>query len=449
MKLSWLLVVFGVFALVLAPVAHCQSDDDDSSNNVAESDPEEGTDSQAALEVDDGENAEADDAAPSDETPEDDEDSDDDDDDESDASSSPVAADSDVLASSVESSPCGCKGRVKNPGDEFPFDVKCQCDIEKPDYGRLPSLKVSGQTELNGLAYLGYAPFTSNLGKPMQSGFYQAKGNKPGRVPDQSHPWMHLINVRHSNIASNHQLQIGSSYAVNDRVFVRKIATSLKADNPEWNELAMRSGSNVFQGQQTVEVKASSTNGNTVGLELYAEDQNPPKVNTQHPSIRFHHAFRFWHRLEGRRSGLHSKVGKEDSNNYSPMYASSFRSVSDARAKRNVEALGSDVLTSLRNLKAYKYDLVGENYKGEPTFTPALGLIAQELMNVIPEAVHVEEDTNQHSVDYSSLAAATTHGLKELLLKTEAERDELSSRVSALEATVQDLIARVSKLEKQ
>ena len=347
----------------------------------------------------------------------------------------------------VDSSPCGCKGRVASPGDEYPFDIKCRCDIEKPDYGRLPSLSVSGKTQLNGAAYLGYAPFASNLGKPMQSGFYQAKGNKPGRVPDKSHPWTHLINVRHSNKGSNHQLQIGASYKVNDRLFFRKIANTLKADNPEWHEVATRTSSNTFQGQQTIQVTPVGSNGNTVGLELYADDKSPPKTRTQHPSIRFHHAYRFWHRIEGRRSGLHVKVGKADSNNYSPVYSSHFRSVSDAKAKANIKEM-QGALGAISKLSGYTYDLISDDYK-KPSMTPSRGVLAQELMEVIPEAVHHEDETGQHFVDYNALVATTVQGLKELLLKTEAERDSLQGKVSKLEATVAELAKRMDSLEQR
>mmetsp|Transcript_3247 Transcript_3247/g.7052 ORF Transcript_3247/g.7052 Transcript_3247/m.7052 type:complete len:436 (-) Transcript_3247:123-1430(-) len=372
-------------------------------------------------------------------------DEDDDEEDEDDEADVLVQGDAEG-SDSADSSPCGCKGRVASPGDEYPFDIKCRCDIEKPDYGRLPSLTVGGRTELNGAAYLGYAPFASNLGKPMQSGFYQAKGNKPGRVPDKSHPWTHLINVRHSNKASNHQLQIGASYKVNDRLFFRKIANTLKADNPEWHEVATRTSSNTFQGQQTVQVNPVATNGNTVGIELYADDKNPPSTRTQHPSIRFHHAYRFWHRLEGRRSGLHAKVGKADSDNYSPIYSSHFRSVSDAKAKANIRTM-EDALGSLAKLSGYTYDLVSHDYE-TPSHTPSRGVLAQELMTIMPEAVHHEEETGQHFVDYNALVATTVQGVKELLLKTEQERDAAAERAGRLEAELRSLSARVAALEK-
>jgi hypothetical protein len=162
MKLSAVLLALLGLVLVLSMPVLTQEDAPSASISEVNPDEDDGED-QAAIAVDNDEDGEdEDDASPNDEAPEEaavatgsssDED-DDDDDDEDDEEESP-AKDGDVLASSVEATPCGCKGRVKNPGDEFPFDVKCSCDIEKPDYGRLPSLKVSGQTELNGLAYLG------------------------------------------------------------------------------------------------------------------------------------------------------------------------------------------------------------------------------------------------------------------------------------------------------
>lgn len=358
----------------------------------------------------------------------------------------------DILVSSgaklVEKSPCGCKGRVKDPSDEYPYDVKCHCEIEKPDPGHLPSLEVTGQSRLNGLAYLGYCPFTSNLGAPMQNGFYQVKGNKPGQIPDRTHPWTHLINARHSNKATNHQLQIASSYKTNDRLFFRKIATSLKSDNPEWNEVAVRSGRNTFQGTQTVQMHPVEGNGNSVGLEFYVDDANPPKVASQHPSIRFHHAYRYWHRLEGRRTGLHVKVGQQQSDHYSAIYASHFRSVSDAKAKRNIRTM-ENALSKIRNVKAYQYEVLSHGYDHKEITTPSVGLIAQDLLVSLPEAVHEEEATGQKFVDYNALTATNVQALRELADQTENERDFLLQKIDTLHETVKSLQKQVDELRSK
>ncbi len=111
---------------------------------------------------------------------------------------------------------------------------------------------VKANLDINGGAFLGYENTINNFNQPLKSGFYQWGGPQiPGDVPDESHSWTHLITSRHSNITNNHQLQIGSSYTDNDRLFFRKIqgGTAEPCDSL-WHEIATRS-SNTFNGDQT------------------------------------------------------------------------------------------------------------------------------------------------------------------------------------------------------
>ncbi|MHC0446385.1 hypothetical protein ACWA1F_13325 [Flavobacterium sp. 3-218] len=86
---------------------------------------------------------------------------------------------------------------------------------------------------------------------PLKSGVYQGE-TASGMNPDPSFGWQHLFVMRHSNDINNHQLQLSSSYSVNDRLFFRKIASgSLGATNTDWIELATR-GTNTFTGNQAV-----------------------------------------------------------------------------------------------------------------------------------------------------------------------------------------------------
>jgi hypothetical protein len=96
----------------------------------------------------------------------------------------------------------------------------------------------------------GLAPFLNDFSLPLNSGVYG--GVSPiGSTPDLSHSWQHLFVIRHGYSANNHQLQIGASFNTNDRLFFRKIATSLQSSNPNWIEIATR-GTNVFSGNQLV-----------------------------------------------------------------------------------------------------------------------------------------------------------------------------------------------------
>ncbi|KRD11551.1 hypothetical protein ASE21_07535 [Flavobacterium sp. Root901] len=100
----------------------------------------------------------------------------------------------------------------------------------------------------------GFAPATiTNFSAPIKSGIYNGLNTTTiGMVPDNSQVWQHLIVARHIGTTNNYQLQIASTFAVNDRLFFRKIAASdLSAQNTNWVELATR-GINNFEGNQTI-----------------------------------------------------------------------------------------------------------------------------------------------------------------------------------------------------
>jgi hypothetical protein len=104
----------------------------------------------------------------------------------------------------------------------------------------------------------GYATSIGDFGAQLFSGGYQGNGTFIGGTPDNAFGWQHLFVVRHSNSANNHQLQIASSYATNDRLFFRKIADA-GTSNPAWIEIATRSG-NTFFGNQIINGTITTTN---------------------------------------------------------------------------------------------------------------------------------------------------------------------------------------------
>lgn len=95
----------------------------------------------------------------------------------------------------------------------------------------------------------GAAVSLSDFSGIIKSGVYQGI-NPQGGAPDPSHQWQHLFVIKHSFTTNNHQFQLSTTYAENDRLFFRKIASLNLPKNTAWNELATRA-SNVFQGNQT------------------------------------------------------------------------------------------------------------------------------------------------------------------------------------------------------
>ncbi|TPG36289.1 hypothetical protein [Flavobacterium pectinovorum] len=99
----------------------------------------------------------------------------------------------------------------------------------------------------------GYAPVINDFSAPLKSGVYNGLSpSTVGMTADNSNLWQHLFVIRHSNTSSNYQLQLASSFAVNDRVFFRKITSAtLSSVNANWVELATR-GKNNFVGDQSI-----------------------------------------------------------------------------------------------------------------------------------------------------------------------------------------------------
>jgi hypothetical protein len=122
------------------------------------------------------------------------------------------------------------------------------------------TVTVHKNLEVAGTANLGYAQNSANsFNAPLTSGFYEYP-DPVGRVPDTSHAWVHMIQVRHSNQGNHHALQIASSYAQNDRLFFRKIARELvPADNANpWNEVATVTNGVLKIGNWTLSAEGNS-----------------------------------------------------------------------------------------------------------------------------------------------------------------------------------------------
>jgi hypothetical protein len=115
----------------------------------------------------------------------------------------------------------------------------------------------------------GFAPVINDFTVPLNSGIYNGinptQTSAPiGATPDISHLWQHLFVMRHSNQSNNHQLQIASSFAVNDKIYFRKIGrldlSTVALTSSPWIELATR-GNNNFIGDQNIAGNII-TNGN-------------------------------------------------------------------------------------------------------------------------------------------------------------------------------------------
>lgn len=114
------------------------------------------------------------------------------------------------------------------------------------------------------------------------------------------------------------------------------------------------------------------------------------------------------------------------------LWCQSVIEVSDARAKANVEPL-SDALAKLVRLRGVSYQ-----WKGEPEGDRRVGLIAQEVRDVVPEAVSIGE--RGAGISYSALIPVLIEAVKELKGELDALRP-LATQLAHLEAEVARLRA--------
>ena len=98
---------------------------------------------------------------------------------------------------------------------------------------------------------------------------------------------------------------------------------------------------------------------------------------------------------------------------------------SDKRLKENIEELPYGIEEILQ-LKPVTY-----NWKRYPENGRHIGLIAQEVKDVLPELVETGNSEQQYlHLDYTNIIPVLINGLKEL----KAENDELKARIEVLEA---------------
>jgi hypothetical protein len=126
----------------------------------------------------------------------------------------------------------------------------------------------------------GHAPQTiTDFSAPLKSGIYNGLNKTTtGMTGDTSNEWQHLFVARHISTTNNYQLQMASSFAVNDRLFFRKIVNStLSPSNSTWVELATR-GANNYIGDQIIRGAISSSVASDTGG--YLSLINPSKTGS-------------------------------------------------------------------------------------------------------------------------------------------------------------------------
>ena len=154
--------------------------------------------------------------------------------------------------------------------------------------------------------------------------------------------------------------------------------------------------------------------------------------------------------IDGKRKNLRrieKKDGKKDYLLWGATYngqVDGFRNDSDRRLK-NVGEVFSGGLDKIKQLKVYNY-----TFKNDETKTPRVGVMAQDLQRVFPDAVTKGEDGFLR-IRWEDMFYALINAVKELDTKFTALNDrikQLEEQNKQLEKQNKELEARLSKLEK-
>jgi len=115
---------------------------------------------------------------------------------------------------------------------------------------------------------------------------------------------------------------------------------------------------------------------------------------------------------------------------------------SDQRYKQNIVRLDRS-LDAIRSLSGYSY--TREDYRPG---MKQIGLLAQEVEAVLPEAVNYDSANDKYSVNYNCLMAPVVEAIKELYDRSEAQQQIIESQQSTIQAQQSTIQAQQSVIQK-
>jgi hypothetical protein len=149
------------------------------------------------------------------------------------------------------------------------------------------------------------------------------------------------------------------------------------APSQNQGKLTIQASSNMLQLRRE---NSETTGGKLLFLELYQHDSHPDAaVPVVYPNIRFHHHNRFWHRIEGRDTGLHIKTGDLDKDAYASIFAQIVNQGSSREFKENIAELDSQAaLDALEQLNPMTF-----TYKNDADSGQNVGFIAEDVPDLV------------------------------------------------------------------
>ena len=197
-------------------------------------------------------------------------------------------------------------------------------------------------------------------------------------------------------------------------------------------------------GSAQISKTAHASGANDYHLELYSGNTGN---SSNEVSLRFHQGGRYWGQIRFRDSQFYFTEGSNNNyytinagnvNSNGSVYASgNVTAYSDRRKKKNIKII-ENPLEKIQKLNGVTYDRIEEDDNTRYT-----GLIAQEVLEVLPEAVTGDDETG-YALAYGNMAGILVEAVKKLTNELEEERAKRKTQ----EQLYQELLERVVQLEK-
>ena len=97
----------------------------------------------------------------------------------------------------------------------------------------------------------------------------------------------------------------------------------------------------------------------------------------------------------------------------STITANAFSATSDVRLKTDIRRISSKPLELIKKLRGVRFEW--SNLDHREKYGPQIGLIAQEVEQVIPEIVRTDPETEKKSVDYAKLVAVLIEAMRYMI----------------------------------
>ena len=159
------------------------------------------------------------------------------------------------------------------------------------------------------------------------------------------------------------------------------------------------------------------------GWGLYHDNPNNYFCVTSESSTGSLRSFTVPSRSSGNRTA-HEKI-RFDQGNGSILAGGDITAYSDARAKDNIEVI-SNAIEKVKAIRGVTYTRT--DAKGEDKNIRHAGVLAQEVLEVLPEVVHQDSNTEMYSVAYGNMAGLFIEAIKELNAKIAHLEAQLASK---------------------